>query len=40
MLIVVGLPPSGSSPAKQQELDLNRDVTLHSKESEGEKLRE
>jgi len=36
----VGIPPSGSSPAEQQELGLNRDVTLHPKKSEGEKLRE
>ena len=35
-----GFPPSGSSPAKQQELGLNRDVTLRPELGEGEKLRE
>ena len=35
----VGMPPAGSSPAKQQELGLNRDATLRPKKSEGEKLR-
>jgi multimeric flavodoxin WrbA len=36
----LGYPPEGSSPAKQQELNLNRDETLTPKKSEGEKLRE
>jgi hypothetical protein len=36
----VGLAPGESSPARQQELGLNRDVTLHPKAGEGEKLRE
>ena len=34
-----GSPRIASSPAKQQRLDLNRDVTKHPKQSEGEKLR-
>jgi hypothetical protein len=29
----LGLPPAGSSPAKQQELGLNRDATLSPKDS-------
>jgi hypothetical protein len=29
----LGVPPAGSSPARQQELGLNRDVTLSPKES-------
>ena len=36
----VGLPSATSSPARQQELGLNRDVTLHPKAGEGRKLRE
>jgi hypothetical protein len=36
----IGRPPPGSSPQKQQELDLNRDKTLSPKKGEGEKLRE
>jgi hypothetical protein len=36
----VGLAPGESSPARQQALGLNRDVTLHPKAGEGEKLRE
>ena len=36
----LGYPPEGSSPAKQQELGLNKDATLRPKKSEGEKLRE
>ena len=36
----LGLPPAGSSPARQQELDLNKDATLRPQKSEGEKLRE
>jgi hypothetical protein len=35
-----GKPPEGSSPAKQQEMGLNQDVTLSPKEGEGEKLRD
>jgi hypothetical protein len=38
--IGMGRPPEGSSPAKQQELDLNQDETLRPSKSEGEKLRE
>ncbi|HEY0378359.1 MAG TPA: NAD(P)H-dependent oxidoreductase [Pyrinomonadaceae bacterium] len=38
--IGMGHPPEGSSPAKQQELDLNQDETLRPSKSEGEKLRE
>jgi hypothetical protein len=36
----VGLAPGESSAARQQDLGLNRDVTLHPKAGEGEKLRE
>jgi multimeric flavodoxin WrbA len=36
----MGYPPKGSSPAKQEELGLNEDLTLTPKKSEGEKLRE
>ncbi len=35
-----GLEPVNSSPEKQEELNLNRDTTLHPGKSEGEKLRE
>jgi NADPH-dependent FMN reductase len=38
--IGMGHPPEGSSPAKQEELDLNKDETLRPSKSEGEKLRE
>jgi multimeric flavodoxin WrbA len=38
--IGMGYPPEGSSPAKQEELDLNKDETLTPRKSEGEKLRE
>jgi LAGLIDADG-like domain/Intein splicing domain len=38
--IGLGYPPAGSSPAKQEELDLNKDETLTPSKSEGEKLRE
>ena len=34
-----GSPRIHSSPAKQQRLDLNRDITKEPKKSEGEKLR-
>ncbi len=37
--IGLGHPPADSSPAKQEELDLNEDETLRPKKSEGEKLR-
>ncbi|HKG13117.1 MAG TPA: hypothetical protein VKB12_07250 [Pyrinomonadaceae bacterium] len=36
----MGFPPKGSSPAKQEELGLNEDLTLTPKKGEGEKLRE
>ena len=36
----IGKAPAGSSPAIQDDLDLNRDATLRAKRSEGEKLRE
>ncbi|MCA1617571.1 MAG: hypothetical protein LC729_04045 [Acidobacteria bacterium] len=36
----LGYPPEGSSPARQQEMNLNKDATLKPKKSEGEKLRE
>ena len=35
-----GHPPTGSSPAAQQKMNLNDDATLHPGKSEGEKLRE
>jgi hypothetical protein len=35
----MGYPPKGSSPAKQEELGLNKDETLSPRKSEGEKLR-
>ena len=35
-----GSPRLRSSPAKQQSLDFNRDVTKEPKKSEGEKLRD
>lgn len=35
-----GIAPKNSSAEKQQELDLNKDTTLHPGKSEGEKLRE
>jgi len=35
-----GHAPPASSPAVQEELDLNRDATLRPKKSEGEKARE
>ena len=40
MRMRVGHAPEGSSPALQQELDLNRDATLGAKRGEGEKLRD
>jgi multimeric flavodoxin WrbA len=36
----VGQAPAGSSPAKQEQLGLNRDATLSPKKGEGEKLQE
>ena len=36
----LGYPPEGSSPARQEELGLNEDLTLRPKKGEGEKLRE
>jgi multimeric flavodoxin WrbA len=36
----LGYPPEGSSPARQEELGLNDDLTLRPKKGEGEKLRE
>lgn len=36
----LGIPRAGSSPAAQQELDLNRDVGWRTQRSEGEKLRD
>jgi multimeric flavodoxin WrbA len=36
----LGRAPEGSSPAAQEQLDLNRDVTLRPKLGEGAKLRE
>jgi hypothetical protein len=38
--IGTGHPPEGSSPARQEELGLNKDETLSPRKSEGEKLRE
>jgi hypothetical protein len=35
----VGFPPKGSSAQRQEDLDLNKDLTLAPKKSEGEKLR-
>ncbi len=37
--MALGVPVPGSSPAKQQRLGLNRDVTMRYKRSEGRKLR-
>lgn len=36
----LGHPPKDSSPAEQQKLGLNQDVTFNPKKSEGEKLRQ
>ena len=38
--MMVGKAPKGSSPRIQQKLGLNKDVTFHTKEGEGKKLRE
>ncbi|HXG57057.1 MAG TPA: NAD(P)H-dependent oxidoreductase [Vicinamibacterales bacterium] len=37
MRMGLGIPPAGSSPARQQALGLNDDATLNPKEGEGEK---
>ena len=37
--IGLGVPPDGSSPARQDRLGVNRDATLRPKRGEGEKLR-
>jgi hypothetical protein len=37
--IGLGIPPDGSSPARQDRLGVNRDATLRPKLGEGEKLR-
>lgn len=34
-----GKPPENSSPSKQRQLDLNKDITLNPKKGEGKKLR-
>lgn len=38
--MAIGKPVPGTSPAIQQELGLNRDVGLHYKKGEGDKLRD
>ncbi len=38
--LAAGVPPAGSSPARQQAMNLNRDATFSPAEGEGEKLRE
>ena len=38
--LALGVPKRGSSPAIQQEENLNRDATLAYKKGEGEKLRD
>jgi hypothetical protein len=38
--MALGRPRPGSSPAKQQELNLNRDATIWYKKGEGAKLRD
>ncbi len=38
--MMVGKAPEGSSPQRQEEMNLNKDATWHTKESEGSKLRE
>jgi len=40
MAMRVGRPPQNSSPAEQQKLGLNEDVTLFAAKGEGEKLRD
>lgn len=37
--MMTGRAPEGSSPRVQEALGLNKDVTFHTKQSEGEKLR-
>ncbi|MEO6452796.1 MAG: hypothetical protein ABIN97_01925 [Ginsengibacter sp.] len=38
--MMVGKPPKDSSPQIQQELNLNKDATWHTKKEEDEKLRD
>lgn len=38
--MALGKPIPGTSPAKQQQLGLNRDATIHYKKGEGAKLRD
>jgi hypothetical protein len=38
--MMIGLPPMGSSPDKQQDQGLNDDVLLRYRKSEGDRLRE
>jgi hypothetical protein len=40
IMMMIGKPPRNSSPYYQQKLKLNKDVTLHTKKGEGEKLRQ
>jgi hypothetical protein len=37
--MMAGVDPKGSSPRIQHDLNLNKDATWHTKEGEGEKLR-
>jgi hypothetical protein len=37
--MALGRPVPGTSPARQQDLGLNRDATIHYKKGEGEKVR-
>ncbi len=36
----LAIAPAGSSPERQDDLDLNRDASVHATKSEGQKLRE
>jgi len=38
--MMVGKAPLGSSPQKQDEMDINKDATWNTKKGEGEKLRD
>ncbi|MDQ3100201.1 MAG: hypothetical protein M3R08_02330, partial [Bacteroidota bacterium] len=38
--MMIGLPPMDSSPDKQQDQELNDDVVLRYRKSEGDRLRE
>ena len=40
MRMALGVPKQKTSPAIQQEQDLNRDATIRYKKGEGEKIRE